>query len=81
MQQCTVQVHKNQLWMQHRCLSLHARPCPSPVGMEVAASLSSKAASVTCIDLLEVPFIQILGAKVGAAIQKVSGRVHVRVCM
>ena len=57
------------------------RPCPSPVGMEVAASLSSKAASVTCIDLLEVPFIQILGAKVGAAIQKVSGRVHVHVCM
>ena len=40
-------------------------------GMEVAAYLCGKAASVTCIDLLDVPFSPILGPEVGKAIQKV----------
>jgi NAD(P)H-nitrite reductase large subunit len=40
------------------------------IGMEVAAFLSSKAASVTCVDLLKVPFEPILGPTVGETIQK-----------
>jgi len=39
--------------------------------MEVAAYLSDKAASVSCIDITAVPFERILGKKVGKMLQGV----------
>ncbi len=42
---------------------------PCPVGMEVAAYLSNKAASVACIDLTAVPFERVLGERVGKMLQ------------
>jgi len=41
------------------------------VGMEVAAYLSDKAKSVTCVDVCDIPFARILGNRVGLFIQKV----------
>jgi len=39
--------------------------------MEVAAYLSDKAKSVTCVDVCDIPFARILGNRVGLFIQKV----------
>ncbi|XP_064382581.1 apoptosis-inducing factor 3-like [Halichondria panicea] len=39
------------------------------IGMEVAAYLSNKAASVACIDLTAVPFERVLGERVGKMLQ------------
>ncbi len=40
--------------------------------MEVAAYLSDKAASVSCIDITAVPFERVLGTEVGKMLQAVS---------
>ena len=40
-------------------------------GMEVAAYLSDKVASVSCIDITAVPFERVLGEKVGKMLQAV----------
>lgn len=40
--------------------------------MEVAAYLSDKAASVSCIDITAVPFERVLGEHVGKMLQEVS---------
>lgn len=50
--------------MMNVCPSLH-------VGMEVAAYLSDKAASVSCIDIAAVPFERVLGDRVGRMLQTV----------
>ena len=41
------------------------------VGMEVAAYLSDKAASISCIDVTAVPFERVLGEPVGKMLQEV----------
>ena len=43
------------------------------VGMEVAAYLCGKAASVSCIDIAAVPFERVLGTRIGKMLQGVSG--------
>lgn len=43
-----------------------------PAGMEVAAYLSDKAASVSSIDITAVPFERVLGQPVGKILQEVS---------
>ena len=45
--------------------------------MEVAAYLSDKAASVSCIDIAEVPFERVLGKRVGKMLQAVKNSVCV----
>ena len=44
---------------------------PSPTGMEVAAYLCGKAASISCIDITAVPFERVLGQRVGKMLQGV----------
>ena len=41
----------------------------TPSGLEVAAYLSDKAASVACIDIAAVPFERVLGERVGRMLQ------------
>lgn len=50
--------------------------CLIPIGMEVAAYLSDKASSISCIDITAVPFERVLGAPVGKMLQSVSYSVH-----
>ncbi|XP_064612325.1 apoptosis-inducing factor 3-like [Liolophura sinensis] len=40
------------------------------IGMEVASSLASQAASITVVDIIALPFQTVLGDKVGTALQK-----------
>lgn len=60
-------------WFKRLCVSptgLHVSHC-LPLGMEVASSLASQAASVTVVDIIALPFQTVLGDKVGTALQKV----------
>ena len=41
-------------------------------GMEVAAYLTDKASSISCIDITAVPFERVLGDRVGKMLQGVS---------
>ena len=41
-------------------------------GMEVAAYLTDKASSISCIDITAVPFKRVLGDRVGKMLQGVS---------
>jgi NAD(P)H-nitrite reductase large subunit len=45
--------------------------------MEVAAALVAKAKSVTVVGMEKVPFERVLGAEVGAVLQKVHARNHI----
>ena len=54
---------------------LQSTPPPCTAGMEVAAYLADKAASISCIDITAVPFERVLGARVGGILQGVSGAV------
>lgn len=42
------------------------------IGMEAAASVAKRAASVTVIGMEKVPFERVLGERIGASLQKVS---------
>ena len=42
------------------------------IGMEVAAYLSDKAAIVECIGVSAVPFENVLGTRIGKALQQVT---------
>ena len=41
------------------------------VGMEAASFLADKVASLTCLDILDIPFKLVLGDVVGLAMKKV----------
>ena len=46
------------------------------IGMEVAAYLSNKAAIVECIGVSAVPFENVLGTRIGKALQQVTKYYH-----
>ena len=64
---CVVQVCVTGQWA-----GLQSTPPPCTAGMEVAAYLSDKAASISCIDIAAVPFERVLGARIGRVLQGVS---------
>ena len=47
------------------------------LGMEVAAYLCGKVASVSCIDITAVPFERVLGARIGKMLQGVRGVAYI----
>jgi hypothetical protein len=60
------------LWLWHKRYA---------AGMEVAATLASKAKSVSVIGMEKVPFERVLGTEVGSALQKVwsTRQIHILV--
>jgi len=51
------------------------------IGMEVAATLATKAKSVTVVGMEKVPFERVLGVEVGTAIQKLHESKGVKFCL
>ena len=63
---------KKKLRVKKYCGLCNLLTFPLPTGMEVAAYLAEKAASISCIDITAVPFERVLGAPVGKMLQAVS---------